>query len=96
MLAIIVRFVVKNGEEQRFVERVRRQAADTLALEPECRQFDVCQDASDPRQVLLYELYADSEAFARHLTMPHFVAFDADTRNWIETKAVERWQRHDV
>ena len=95
-LAVIVRLVVREGYQQRFDERVRRQAADTLAHEPECRQFDVCRDPANSRRLLLYEIYTDADAFARHLDAPYFVAFDTDTREWLETKEVERWQRHDA
>ena len=39
------------------------------------------------------EIYTDDAAFAAHLKTPHFLAFDADTRAWIDDKAVEKWER---
>jgi quinol monooxygenase YgiN len=95
MLAVIVRFVVKQHYQQQFLDRVQQQASDTLAHEPDCRQFDICRDAANPGRVLLYEIYTDADAFARHLAAPYFLAFDRETRDWIETKEVEQWPRQE-
>lgn len=91
MLAVLVRFTMKEGFEERFLERVRRQAQDSLEREPACRRFDVCVDAQDGRHVLLYEIYDTSAAFAEHLETAHFLAFEAESREWIDDKVVERW-----
>lgn len=93
MLAITVRFSVRPGHEREFFERVKTQASDSLDREPACSQFDVCRSAQDPRQIFLYEIYADEAAFAAHLNMPHFLAFDADTKAWVADKVVEKWER---
>jgi len=93
MLAVTVRFTIKPGHEKDFLDRVMVQARDSLNREPDCTQFDVCRHPADPRAVFLYEIYRDAAAFAAHLQMPHFVAFDTDTRPWIEDKIVERWER---
>ena len=93
MLAITVRFNVKAGHEKDFFERVKIQATDSLDREAACKQFDVCRNPQDPRAVFLYEIYTDDAAFAAHLKTPHFLAFDADTRAWIDDQAVEKWER---
>jgi autoinducer 2-degrading protein len=93
MFVAIVRFVAKAGSEDRFVQRVSQQAADSLAREIACRQFDVCVDVGDRRRVCLYEVYDDEEAFAEHLRSGHFLEFDQESKGWIETKVVERWLR---
>jgi quinol monooxygenase YgiN len=93
MLAVIVRFLIRSGHEDAFFERVRQQAQDTLEREAACRQFDVCRNPRNPVEVLLYEIYDDDAAFAAHLRMPHFVAFDADVKDWVQDKVVEKWNR---
>ena len=62
---------------------------DSLRLEPGCLRFDVlvCDDGAAP-QVVLYEIYTDRAAFDRHLTMPHYLEFDRQTRPMIRSKAV--------
>lgn len=92
MLAITVRFRIKAGFEQQFLERVREQARASLEAEPACRQFDVCRSPEDVGDVFLYEVYATSADFASHLETPHFLAFDAETRTWVDEKIVQRWE----
>ncbi len=92
-LSVVVRFVVKEGEEVRFRERAARQAVESLQDEPECRVFDVCVDPDDARRILLYEIYTSEAAFGQHLQTSHFRSFDADTRAWVDEKTVERWLR---
>ena len=96
MLAITVRVTVKALYEDRFLARVVQQAADSLQHEPDCRQFDVCQDINDARRVFLYEIYRNETAFAEHLKTPHFLAFDRETKEWIEEKVVDWWLRSDA
>lgn len=93
MLAITVRFRVRTGFERPFLDRVREQARASLHAEPACRQFDVCCSSSDPADVFLYELYDTAADFAAHLETPHFAAFDAETRAWVDEKTVHRWDR---
>jgi len=93
MLSVVVRFVIKTGHDTRFLERAVQQAVDTLRHEPECRRFDVCVDPADSHRILLYEIYTSEAAFGEHLLTSHFRSFDADTRGWVEEKAVERWSR---
>lgn len=93
MLAVTVRFRVKSEYKQRFLDRVQRQAKDTLANETDCRQFDVCYSQENPGQVFLYEIYTDDSAFEAHLRTVHFQGFNATTADWVEEKAVERWIR---
>ncbi len=66
---------------------------DGTDREASCKQFDMCMNPEDLRAVFLYEIYTDDAAFGAHLKMPHFLAFDADTRAWIEHKVVEKWER---
>ena len=93
MLSVIVRFRIRPGCEQRFFERVKAQAKDTLAFEPACKQFDVCDQPADLGHILLYEVYESPEAFGAHLQTEHFKAFDAATSSWVEEKSVERWHQ---
>ena len=93
MLAVTVRFHIKGEHADAFFERVRQQAQDSLDREAACRQFDVCRNPQNPLEVFLYEIYDDEAAFAAHLTLPHFLAFDAEVRGWVEHKLVEKWNR---
>ncbi len=92
-LAVVVRFVIRSGKESPFLERALQQAVESLNREPDCRVFDVCVDPADAGRILLYEIYTNAAAFAHHLQTAHFMSFDADTRDWVDEKVVERWQK---
>jgi quinol monooxygenase YgiN len=85
---VIVEFTLRPGHSQRFRERVRRQAEDSLRLEADCHRFDICIDPGREDFVLLYELYSDRAAFDAHLASAHFAEFDTTVRDWVCDKRV--------
>jgi len=93
MYAVIVEFTLNPGFSMAFRDRVRRQAAESLALEPYCHVFDVCIDPQREDSVLLYELYSDRAAFDAHLASAHFRDFDADVSDWVSARRVRTYSR---
>ena len=90
---VIVYFTIRDGKEVAFLERVRQQARDSLALEPGCMVFDICVDPAAPREVVLYEVYMEPNAFSQHLASDHFGAFDAEVADWVTQKRVVQFSR---
>ena len=93
MHVIAVEFTLKVADQERFLERMKQQARDSLDREPRCRQFDVCLDPEDPCRVFLYELYDDEGAFQAHLESDHFKDFEQTTAGWVTDKQVRAWRR---
>lgn len=93
MFVVTVTFVVKPGRMADFLPPMLNQAASSLALEPGCRQFDVCTDPADPEAVFLYEIYDDRAAFDLHLASAHFTRFDAAVADMVAGKTVRTWHR---
>lgn len=91
MYVVTVSFEIHPGQGARFLEQMRRQAADSLAKEPGCHRFDVCIDPEARERVFLYELYEDRAAFDLHLASEHFRAFDAEVAEMVRTKTVQTW-----
>ena len=85
MLALVVDITVKEGARDRFLDAIRTQAATSLAQEGGCERFDVCEDVDDDHHFVLYEIYADEDAFALHRTTPHFERWSA-----VRDEVVER------
>src|SRR4051794_37190097 len=88
MLAVAVEFKVKPENVASFREAVRRQAANSLELEPACQQFDVCLDPGDESLVFLYEIYDDRAAFDLHRQTPHYHSFSETIAPWVADKRV--------
>jgi quinol monooxygenase YgiN len=93
MFVVVVEFEVRADARDRFLELVVENAATSRRSEPGCRQFDVCVDPNAPATVFLYEIYDDRQAFDRHLTLPHFLAFDAVARSLVHSKRVRLFDR---
>jgi len=88
MFAVTVEFEVRPDAIDRFMELILENAATSRDTEPGCRQFDVCVDPGAPTSVLLYEIYDDRRAFDVHLTLPHFLGFDASAKPLVLSKRV--------
>jgi len=86
--AVSVTFRIKSEHLDSFRSRVLQQARDSVDREPGCHQFDVLVDDSDPAVFVLYETYTDASAFDDHRSTPHFLDFDAQVGDWVETKNV--------
>ena len=87
---LIASFDIVPAHRAEFVERVRRNAEQSVAGEPGCRRFDVLVPWDDG-PVLLYEIYADRAAFDAHLASAHFVRFNRDTSDIVVAKAVSEF-----
>ncbi|MEO0996478.1 MAG: antibiotic biosynthesis monooxygenase family protein [Pseudomonadota bacterium] len=79
----------KAGE---FAAAVRRQARNSLELEPGCLVFDVARAADGSPRFFLYEQYESAEAFETHLDSRHFADFDRVTAPWVSAKQVATWR----
>ena len=96
MYVVIVNFEVKSEYASDFLDAVLLQAANSLALEEQCRVFDVCTHPENSSSVLLYEHYDDAAAFDEHLKTSHFLDFDARVSPWLASKTVSTWQLEEA
>lgn len=92
---VTVEFEVDPSQFGTFLPLMRENARRSRALEPGCRQFDVCTDPARPHAVFLYERYGDRAAFDAHLASRHFLDFDAAVRGMITAKSVRTLLRID-
>ena len=87
--SIIAEFEVKPGALEQFLELAKADAAQSVAKEPGCRQFDVTLEREAANRVVLYEIYDDEAAFDAHLQTAHLKAF----RDGIEPLVLSRKAR---
>ncbi|MBB4380406.1 putative quinol monooxygenase [Bradyrhizobium sp. SBR1B] len=92
---VTVTFSIKAGHTVEFREAMLANAADSIALEPGCRLFDVCE-AADGAEIFLYEIYDDRAAFDAHLATEHFRRFDRLVAPWVIDKRVATYVRLGV
>jgi autoinducer 2-degrading protein len=73
MFSLVVQMEVRPGFREEFLAGMTANAESSVRDEPGCLRFDVCSVDGDENRFLLYELYADAEAFAAHKQAPHFL-----------------------
>jgi quinol monooxygenase YgiN len=70
MIVLGVRWVARDGEEERVAEILAELAGPSRA-EPGCLQYEPHRDPDDPRVFFLYERWADEDALRTHEATPH-------------------------
>lgn len=93
MYVLVAEFKIKPEKVQVFGQLIDRQAKESVHLEPDCHQFDVCQAENDSGRFLLYELYSDKAAFEKHRKMSHTVKFLADADPMIDERSIRGFNR---
>jgi (4S)-4-hydroxy-5-phosphonooxypentane-2,3-dione isomerase len=71
MHAVLVSLRAVAGHSRDLRAAAVANATASLTHEPGCLRFDVIA-GEDEDTVLLYEIYADADAFAQHREHPHF------------------------
>ena len=90
MFAVVVTFKLKPGSAQAFNPIMIENAEASVRDEPGCHQFQVLHDQSDAETIVLYEVYADENAFNPHLETPHYAAFGRDGKPMIDEINIQR------
>ena len=91
MYVVCVNFTLKPGTAPDFLPLVMANAQTSLWDEPDCHQFDVATDSTNPDAVFLYEIYTDRAGFDTHLASAHFKTFDAAVAPMIADKIIQTW-----
>lgn len=95
MYIVSVQFTIHADHLDAFVPLIRANARASVADEPDCHQFDVCQDPDAPTQIYLYEVYSDRAAFDAHMQTKHYERFNAASAPMIAAKDVRFYTRLD-
>jgi quinol monooxygenase YgiN len=74
---VVAELEVKPERLGEFVALARSFAAECLARERGCRQFQVVRLDTTPHNVLFFEVYEDAAAFDAHRASDHLVRFKA-------------------
>ena len=88
MFVVCVEFEIMPRHLDDFLVAMRKNAAQSHALEAGCQQFDVCQDQQNPNTIFLYEIYDNAAAFEAHKAAPHYHEFNEAINGMVVKKAV--------
>ena len=88
MHIVLVLVTVKPEMLDEFERALLHNARESVAHDPGCLRFDVCQQLDDPTRWVLYEVYAAPAAHAAHRQSAHFLAYDAVAARAVTDKVV--------
>ncbi len=91
MHVVTVVFEIRPEAQSAFLPLMLDNARMSLAEEPGCLRFDVCQDEGRPSRIFLYEVYRDKAAFEAHLNSAQFTSFNLASASMVVDKRVEAW-----
>jgi (4S)-4-hydroxy-5-phosphonooxypentane-2,3-dione isomerase len=92
MYALAVQLQVKPENIEAFMHHVLANA-QAAREEPGCRQFDVLVDPNDRTRLMLYEVYADEQAFEQHQMTAHFKKYLAEGVPLLAARERHFWKR---
>ena len=87
---VLVQVTVRSEMLEEFERLLMHNARESVARDRGCLRFDVSQHVDDPTRWVLHEVYDVPESHAAHRQSPHFLAYDAFTRDAVIEKPVAR------
>lgn len=85
LFVVIVSLRIKPDRVERFLEAIDRQATLSLREEPGCLRFDVLRVEDEAGRFLLYEIYANEDAYRiAHRGGPNFADWRAAVEECLE------------
>ena len=92
MFVLVVNIRIKPENVERWMKMALENAREARK-EPGCKQFDVLVDPHDRTQVMLYEVYADEQAFEAHQQTVHFKKYLAEAVPLLASRQRHVWRR---
>lgn len=74
-IVVVVNLEVQPENADAFVEAAKKNAEDSVRLEPGCLQFDVVRSLDDPAKISFFEVFEGAEAHQAHSSYPHAAEF---------------------
>src|SRR3954452_22005118 len=90
MFSLVVQVQVRPDRREEFLAGMATNAEASVRDEPGCLRFDVCSVDGDETRFVLYELYADADAFAAHKAAPHFAEWRTVAERVLEGQVTTR------
>ena len=89
MISLIFRMKIKDGKETEALAELEKMASAVEASEPGVLAYAFHRLVDDPMQLVLFESYADDEAFQAHMKTPHMAAFQGSISEAFDTSEIE-------
>ena len=82
---LTAKWIAKEGEENAVGEALKTLAGPSRT-EPGCLYYQPCRDLENPRSFLIFEVYADEDAYRAHGESDHFKQHGVPTFERLESR----------
>jgi quinol monooxygenase YgiN len=82
---LTAKWTAKEGEEEAVLNALRSLVGPSRA-EPGCLYYQPCRDPEHPRVFLIFEVYADEDAYKQHAESAHFQEHGVPTFPLLESR----------
>ena len=79
---------VVAGQREAFVVAVREEMEESIRAEAGVLALYAVAEKDDPCRLRFFEIYADEEAYEKHLSSPHFRKYRSLTEPMIRSRAL--------
>lgn len=91
--ALSVQLRIRPEHVDAFMQHAIANGKAARESEPGCKTFDLLVDPQDATRVMLYEVYADEQAFEAHQQTPHFKKYLETALQWLDSRERQFWRR---
>jgi len=84
----VVDYEIAPAQLEKFMEALKENGAAT-SKEAGCLQFELSQSASNPNQILIYEVYENEAAVQAHRASDYFKKYVATTKDMFVNRQIK-------
>jgi quinol monooxygenase YgiN len=81
----VAQIEIDLAQLERYKAAVREQIEAAIRVEPGVLTLYAVAEQDNPARVIVFEIYADPEAYKAHLETPHFKKYKADTQEMVKS-----------
>jgi len=81
----VARITIDSAYIEQYNAAIHEQIEAAVRVEPGVLMLYAVHDKKDATHITVFEIYADSDAYQRHLQTPHFKKYKTGTQHMVKT-----------
>ncbi len=76
---------IDPAQSESYRTAAKEEIETSIRIEPGVLALYAVSEKDNPGRIMVFEMYANEEAYRKHLDTPHFKAYKATTRNIVKS-----------
>lgn len=81
----LAKIQVDPAQLEQYNIALKEQMKTAVSVEPGVLTYYAVADKSDPTHITILEIYADTDAYKKHIETPHFKKYKATVQNMVKS-----------